>query len=161
MSKQREKPSATHPVETRPLWVLVAQDGAVDAELVQQELTQAGFQVAVNRAETSEEVSRALLEDYADRQEDEGKDFFACIRTASQHMARLIDDTLRLSRVSRHELKQDKVDLSQIAQTSARGGFTWLSSPHRTRSMTSFAAKTWGRIATCTSPWSSEHFPGL
>jgi light-regulated signal transduction histidine kinase (bacteriophytochrome) len=63
--------------------------------------------------------SQALLEDYADVLDDIGKDFLARVRTETQRMARLIDDLLMLSRLTRREMHRECVDLSAIAQTIA------------------------------------------
>src|SRR6202171_6216761 len=49
--------------------------------------------------------SLALLEDYGDKLDEEGKDSLQRIRAASQRMGHLIDDLLRLSQVTRAELK--------------------------------------------------------
>jgi PAS domain S-box-containing protein len=59
--------------------------------------------------------SQALLEDYADRLDDDGRDFLNRVRSASQRMGDLIDDVLRLSRASRGELNPSTVDLSDLA----------------------------------------------
>ncbi len=48
--------------------------------------------------------SQALIEDYGTRLEGQGEDYLRRIRTASQRMARLIDDMLLLSRLSRSEM---------------------------------------------------------
>ena len=63
--------------------------------------------------------SLALLEDYGDKLDDEGKDSLQRIRAASQRMGRLIDDLLGLSRVTRAELTLKPVDLSEIAREIA------------------------------------------
>lgn len=63
--------------------------------------------------------SRALLEDYADRLDDNGRDFLNRIRAASQRMGHLIDALLQLSRVSRDEMRTAPVDLSALAGTVA------------------------------------------
>jgi PAS domain S-box-containing protein len=63
--------------------------------------------------------SLALLEDYGDKLDDEGKDFLNRIRASSQRMGHLIDDLLRLSRVTRTELKLQPVNLSDIARDIA------------------------------------------
>jgi PAS domain S-box-containing protein len=60
--------------------------------------------------------SQALLEDYADRLDDLGKDYLGRVRAASQRMARLIDDLLRLSQVTRSELHREQVDMSALAR---------------------------------------------
>jgi len=63
--------------------------------------------------------SLALLEDYGDKLDDEGKDALERIRAASQRMGYLIDDMLRLSQVTRAELKVTRIDLSEIAREIA------------------------------------------
>jgi PAS domain S-box-containing protein len=59
--------------------------------------------------------SRILLTDYADRLDDTGRDRLERVRRAAQHMGTLIDDLLKLSRVTRTELKHEQVDLSALA----------------------------------------------
>jgi light-regulated signal transduction histidine kinase (bacteriophytochrome) len=56
------------------------------------------------------------LDDYGDKLDDAGKDKFASIRGASQHMGRLIDDLLELSRHTRGEMHRAPVDLSAMAR---------------------------------------------
>jgi signal transduction histidine kinase len=59
--------------------------------------------------------SQALLEDYADSLPAKGQDYLRRIRAGAQRMAELIDDMLRLSRVTRAEFRRGRVDLSAIA----------------------------------------------
>jgi PAS domain S-box-containing protein len=59
--------------------------------------------------------SSALLEDYADKLDDEGLSHLNRIRAATQRMSQLIDDLLELARVSRSEMRTEPVDLSAIA----------------------------------------------
>lgn len=59
--------------------------------------------------------SQALLEDHADQLDDTGKQYLNEVRNASQEMAQLIDDVLRLARVTRSELKLEAVSLSELA----------------------------------------------
>lgn len=59
--------------------------------------------------------SRILITDYADRLDDTGRDRLERVRRAAQHMGTLIDDLLKLSRVTRTELKRERVDLSVLA----------------------------------------------
>jgi light-regulated signal transduction histidine kinase (bacteriophytochrome) len=66
--------------------------------------------------QTIDGFSRALQEDYADTLGAEGKDFLARVRGAAQHMAGLIDDLLKLSRVSRSGLAVSEVDLGALAR---------------------------------------------
>jgi len=59
--------------------------------------------------------SQALLEDYSDTLDAQGKDYLTRVRSASQRMSQLIDDMLVLSRVTRREMKRSEVDLSILA----------------------------------------------
>jgi light-regulated signal transduction histidine kinase (bacteriophytochrome) len=60
--------------------------------------------------------SQILLEDHADRLDDEGKGYLRNIRAAAQRMARLIEDILELAKVTRGELVMKPVDLSELAR---------------------------------------------
>jgi len=59
--------------------------------------------------------SMALYEDYYSKLDDSAKDHIKRIRASTKHMGQLIDDMLSLSKVSRHELRQEEVDLSGLA----------------------------------------------
>lgn len=74
--------------------------------------------------------SRALLEDYADKLDAEGKEHLQTVRGASQRMGCLIDDMLQLARINRGELHRTEVDLSQLAGQVA--GELRQSAPDRT-----------------------------
>lgn len=58
--------------------------------------------------------SEALLEDYADKLDERGRDYLTRIRSAAQRMGQLIDDLLELSRVSRADLRRQPLDLSGL-----------------------------------------------
>jgi len=60
--------------------------------------------------------SKALVEDFGDKLDSQGKDYVRRVRRASQRMGQLINDLLSLSRITRSELHHEKVDLSEIAQ---------------------------------------------
>ena len=60
--------------------------------------------------------SKVLLDDYAERLDEEGKDFLNRIIAGGRRMGQLIDDMLNLSRVSRYELKREQMNLSVIAR---------------------------------------------
>lgn len=62
--------------------------------------------------------SQALLEDYSDQLDDEGKNYLREVRSASQEMAKLIDDLLQLARLSRGEMRLEEVNLSELAKTA-------------------------------------------
>jgi len=63
--------------------------------------------------------SLALLEDYSDQLDAEGKDYLKRVRESAQFMAQLIDDLLMLARVTQSELRRERVDLSRLAQVAA------------------------------------------
>lgn len=60
--------------------------------------------------------SKALLEDYGNQFDAEGQDYFNRIRHNVKRMGMLIDDLLRLSRVSRSEMQYSAVNLSALVQ---------------------------------------------
>ncbi len=60
--------------------------------------------------------SQALLEDYGDKFDAEGRDYLQQLKIASQEMAQLIDDLLDLAKVSRREMRCESVNLSDVAQ---------------------------------------------
>ena len=63
--------------------------------------------------------SLVLLEDYADRLDEDGQDCLQRVRAASQRMAQLVDDLLHLSRITRREVRRETVDLSTLARAIA------------------------------------------
>jgi PAS domain S-box-containing protein len=63
--------------------------------------------------------SQALLEDYNDKLDDEGRSHLKRVRNAAQRMAMLIDDLLKLSRLTRAELRRERVDLSALVRAAA------------------------------------------
>ncbi len=63
--------------------------------------------------------SQALLEDYAGRLDNKGKDYLQRVRAATQRMGTLIDDLLNLSRITRAEMRRETVDLSELAHAIA------------------------------------------
>jgi signal transduction histidine kinase len=63
--------------------------------------------------------SHELLEGYADKLNDHGKDCLLRIRAAAQRMGELIDDLLRLSSVTRTEMRHERVSLSDLAREVA------------------------------------------
>jgi len=60
--------------------------------------------------------SKAVLEDYAHLLDAEGQDYLQSIRTASQRMGQLIDDLLKLSRVTRGEMQHEPVNLAELVR---------------------------------------------
>ena len=60
--------------------------------------------------------SLAVIEDFSDALPEEGKQYLQRVRAASQRMAQLIDDILKLSRVSRHEINRVEINLTEMAR---------------------------------------------
>ena len=60
--------------------------------------------------------SQILLEDYAGKLDEAGHESLHRVRAASQRMGTLIDDLLKLARVTRAEIRTEDVDLSGMAQ---------------------------------------------
>lgn len=60
--------------------------------------------------------SQALLDDYPDVLDDDGKDFLARIQHNVKRMGQMIDDLLDLSRATRVDLVREPVDLSELAR---------------------------------------------
>lgn len=113
-------------------WVYAAARDVTDEKGAARELRQSAAELtAVNREleafsysvshdlraplRTVDGFSQALLEDCGDRLGDAGQDHLRRIRAAAQHMGQLIDDLLKLARVTRAELNFSTVDLSALA----------------------------------------------
>jgi PAS domain S-box-containing protein len=61
--------------------------------------------------------SEALLEDYADKLDEEGKNYLRYLQEGSHDMSELIEGLLTLSRSTRGELLREQVDLSALAKS--------------------------------------------
>ncbi len=60
--------------------------------------------------------SHILLDDYADKLDNEGKRLLDVVRDNTQKMGRLIDDILKFSRTSRLEMSFSAIDLEKLAR---------------------------------------------
>ncbi len=63
--------------------------------------------------------ARILLEDYASRLDDQGRDHLGKVCASARRMSELIDDLLQLSRVATGGLSRSRVDLSGLARAVA------------------------------------------
>ncbi len=70
---------------------------------------------------TIDGFGQILLEDHADRLDDEGRRLLGRVRSASQRMGRIIDDLHQLSRVNRAVIEREAVDLGAVARGIADG----------------------------------------
>lgn len=63
--------------------------------------------------------SKLMLEDYAPWLDDQAQEYLHNVRQATQQMGHLIDDLLKLSRVTRQEMRLELVDLSLLSHEVA------------------------------------------
>jgi signal transduction histidine kinase/streptogramin lyase len=63
--------------------------------------------------------SRMVMEDQGDKLDPDGRDNLQRVRAAAQRMGQLIEDLLKLSRITRSELHRETVDLSAIVASVA------------------------------------------
>ena len=61
----------------------------------------------------------ALLEDYAERLDDEGRRYLARVRENAQRMAELIENLLMLARVTQTDIARESIDVSALARQAA------------------------------------------
>jgi PAS domain S-box-containing protein len=66
-----------------------------------------------------EGFSHILLEEYGDQLDETGKGYLLRIRSASQRMGELIDNMLKLARITRTELSVQTVNLSELVRSIA------------------------------------------
>lgn len=59
--------------------------------------------------------SRALIEDYGTTLDETARGYLDRVRAATARMAELIDDLLRLARITQHDMERRQVNLSEIA----------------------------------------------
>jgi chemotaxis methyl-accepting protein methylase/signal transduction histidine kinase/PAS domain-containing protein len=65
--------------------------------------------------------SQFIISDYSDKIDEQGRDYLMRIHRGSEKMARLIEDLLRLSQISRQDVARSKTDLSKIALAVVTG----------------------------------------
>lgn len=98
---------------------MVLQRRATELEVANRELESFSYSVSHDlRAplRTIDGFSQALLEDYRDQLPPDAQNFLERVRNAAQRMAKLIDDLLELSRISRIPVERKSVDVSALAQ---------------------------------------------
>jgi light-regulated signal transduction histidine kinase (bacteriophytochrome) len=89
-----------------------------EAEAANRELEAFSYSVAhdLRAPLTTIDGFSRLLERYADRLDDKGREYPRYIRESAQRMAQLIDNLLKLSQVARGALRRTTVDLSSLAR---------------------------------------------
>ena len=63
--------------------------------------------------------SLALVEDYGDKLDEQGREYIDLVRSETQVMGRLIDDLLTFSRQSRSQMNRQTLDMTAMAQSVA------------------------------------------
>jgi PAS domain S-box-containing protein len=97
----------------------VLQRRATELEVANRELESFSYSVSHDlRAplRTIDGFSQALLEDYREQLPPDAQHFLERVRSAAQRMAKLIDDLLELSRISRTPVERRAIDMSSMAQ---------------------------------------------
>lgn len=61
--------------------------------------------------------SNKILKDYSNLLDDQGKDYFNRVMNASRHMGHLIDDLIKLARISRIDMNIEEINLSDMARS--------------------------------------------
>ncbi len=92
---------------------------ATELEVANRELESFSYSVSHDlRAplRTIDGFSQALLEDYRDSLPPDAQHFLERVRVAAQRMAKLIDDLLELSRISRVPVDRKPIDVTALAQ---------------------------------------------
>jgi light-regulated signal transduction histidine kinase (bacteriophytochrome) len=97
-------------------------DAKVAVESANQELEAFSYSVAHDLRvplRSLDVFGESLIEDYAEKLGDEGRRHLEYIRQSARQMTLLIDDLLKLSRVTRGEFQREPVDLTGIARAVA------------------------------------------
>src|SRR4051812_14318246 len=68
---------------------------------------------------TIDGFSEALSEDYGDKLDEQAREYLSRIRSAAIAMNAMIEALAELSRVSRDQLRSEKVNISEVAQSIA------------------------------------------
>src|SRR5688572_7224136 len=110
---------AAHQVTQNELEHLVA-ERTRNWEIANQELEAFSYSVAHDLRAPLRRIdgfSQAVLEDYGDKLDSEGRKYLQQVRESAQDMAQLIDDLLMLSRVTRSDLRREQVNLTALARS--------------------------------------------
>lgn len=97
-------------------------EGAVELSVIKQELETLTYAISHDLRAPLRRIdgfSRLLLAGYEDRLDEAGRGYVQHMRVISQHMKQLIDALLKLSRLMRHEMRHERVNLSILAQEIA------------------------------------------
>ena len=99
-----------------------AQRRAAELDVANKELQGFAYSMAHDLRAPARHVnafSQLVLNEYYNRLDERGKGYLQFLGKASQKLGQLIDDLLKLTRVTRAEMKRQPVNLSEIAQSVA------------------------------------------
>jgi light-regulated signal transduction histidine kinase (bacteriophytochrome) len=108
-----------HEVVERELAVEALRQANAEVQTANRELEAFSYSVAHDLRAPLRSIdgfSQALVEDYDDKLDANGRNYLSLVRAAAIHMARLIDDLLSLARIGRAELVAEEIDLAAIAR---------------------------------------------
>ncbi len=114
-----ERRQAEHDIEELNV---ILERRATELEVANRELESFSYSVSHDlRAplRTIDGFSQALLEDYRDKLPPDAQHFLERVRVAAQRMAKLIDDLLELSRISRVPVERKPIDVTALARNIA------------------------------------------
>jgi PAS domain S-box-containing protein len=95
---------------------------AAELEVINKELETFAYSVSHDLRAPLRSIdgfTQALLEDFSDKINGQGRDYFRRVRAATHRMAQMIDDMLRLSRATRTGMQRQVVDLGAMARSIA------------------------------------------
>jgi PAS domain S-box-containing protein len=116
--------SAIRDVTERKIGERTMAEAKADAESTSREFEAFSYSVAHDLRAPLRGIdgfSQALIEDYSDKIDEEGRNHLRIVRESAQYMAQLIDSLLSLARVTQGDLQRSRVDLSEIAQSVFNG----------------------------------------
>jgi PAS domain S-box-containing protein len=93
-----------------------------DTEIANRELEAFSYSVAHDLRAPLRGIdgfSQALLEEYAEKLDEDGQRYLRRVRESAQHMGQLIESLLSLARITRGDLRREQVDVSALARATA------------------------------------------
>jgi PAS domain S-box-containing protein len=114
--------SAIRDISERKKWEQVIFLRTVELEAANKELEAFSYSVSHDLRAPLRSIdgfSQALLEDCGENLTEQGKGYLHRIRAATQRMGALIDDLLNLSKVTRAEIRHERLNISNLARSIA------------------------------------------